>query len=256
MADSEPPQQPLQQKLPTASGTNPPTIGEIRASVALLPEADRWTILTSLLDNALLAPPKLGGELSRVPLATTVSRVDFKSLLALDVGIENFLSGRRSAVLAHLAQFGSVDVAPAVTTAPAIVSAAASPVAATTTLYEAQVDWRNRFGRSFLTTIQDQGGCECCWSFGAAALVETMVCIEHGMWSKRSEGDIRDGWGGEAGENWAVTDHITPCQKFNSVTGALDWIVKNGVADPDCYRYVGAPLRSHRGPRRPHHARR
>ena len=103
MADSEPPQQPLQQKLPTASGTNPPTIGEIRASVALLPEADRWTILTSLPDNALLAPPKLGGELSRVPLATTVSRVDFKSLLALDVGIENFLSGRRSAVLAHLA---------------------------------------------------------------------------------------------------------------------------------------------------------
>ena len=91
---------------------------------------------------------------------------------------------------------------------------------------------------------------------GAAALVETMVCIEHGMWSKRFEGDIRDGWGGEAGENWAVTDHITPCHKFNSVTGALDWIVKNGVADPDCYRYVGAPLRSHRGPRRPHHARR
>jgi hypothetical protein len=84
------------------------------------------------------------------------------------------------------------------------------------------------------------GGCECCWSFGAAALVETMVCIEHGMWSKRSKGDIRDGWGREAGENWAVTDHITPCQKFNSVTGALDWIVKNGVADPDRYRYVGA----------------
>lgn len=102
------------------------------------------------------------------------------------------------------------------------------------------MDWRNRFGRSFLTTIQNQGGCECCWSFGAAALVETMVCIEHGMWSKRSEGDIRDGWGGEAGENWAVTDHIMPCQKFNGVTGALDWIVKNGVADPDCYGYVGA----------------
>jgi hypothetical protein len=27
-----------------------------------------------------------------------------------------------------------------------------------------------------------------------------MVCIEHDMWSKRSEGDIRDGWSGEVGE--------------------------------------------------------
>jgi hypothetical protein len=97
-----------------------------------------------------------------------------------------------------------VDVAPTVTAAPAAVPTAAPPVAAITTLYEAQVDWRNRFGRSFLTTIQNQGGCECCWFFDAAALVETMVCIEHG------------------------------------VTGALDWIVKNGVADPDCYGYVGA----------------
>lgn len=190
MADSAPPQQ---HPPPTASGANPPTIGEIRASVALLPEAGRWTILTNLPDNAPLATPKLGGDLSQVPLAATVPLVDFKSLLAPDVGIENFLSDRRSAVLANLAQFRSVDVASAATAAPAAVPVAAPPVAAITTLYEAQVDWRNRFGRSLLTTIQNQGGCECCWSFGAAALVETMVSIENGMWSKRSEGDIRDG---------------------------------------------------------------
>jgi len=141
-----------------------------------------------------------------------------------------------------LAQFGSVDVAPAVMAALAAVPAAAPPVAALAMLYEAQVDWRNRFRRSFLTTVQNQGGCECCWSFGAAVLVETMVCIEHDMWSKQSEGDIYDGWGGEAGENWAVTDHITPCQKFNSVTGAPLSV---------CGR--GPPIR---GPRRRHHARR
>jgi hypothetical protein len=82
---------------------NPPTIGEIRASVALLPEADRWNILTSLPDNAPLATPKLGDDLSQVPLATTVPRVDFKSLLVPDMGIENSLSDRRSTVLAHLA---------------------------------------------------------------------------------------------------------------------------------------------------------
>jgi hypothetical protein len=71
--------------------------------MALLPEADRWNILTSLPDNAPLAMPKLGGGLSQVPLATAVPRVDFKSLLAPDVGIGNSLSDRRSAVLAHLA---------------------------------------------------------------------------------------------------------------------------------------------------------
>jgi hypothetical protein len=161
MADSAPPQQPLlQTPAPplTASGTNPPTISEIRASVGLLPEADQWTTLTRLPDNAPLATPKLGGDLSQVPLATAVPRVDFKSLLAPDVGIEHLLSDRRSTVLAHLTQFGLVDVAPAVMAVTAVVPAAAPPVAAITTLYEARMDWRNLFGRSVLTTIQNQKG--------------------------------------------------------------------------------------------------
>lgn len=57
------------------------------------------------------------------------------------------------------------------------------------------VDWRNRSGVNYITTPQDQGRCQSCWAFAAAALIESMVRIEHGVWSKRSEADVHDGVG-------------------------------------------------------------
>ncbi|GAB1320992.1 hypothetical protein MFIFM68171_11202 [Madurella fahalii] len=57
------------------------------------------------------------------------------------------------------------------------------------------VDWRNRSGVNYITTPQDQGGCQSCWAFAVAALIESMVRIEHGVWSKRSEADVHDGVG-------------------------------------------------------------
>jgi hypothetical protein len=59
----------------------------------------------------------------------------------------------------------------------------------------ASVDWRNRGGLNYLATVQNQDPCGSCWIFSATALMETQVRIEHGLWSKRSEGDLMDQMG-------------------------------------------------------------
>ncbi|KAL2259209.1 hypothetical protein VTK26DRAFT_7187 [Humicola hyalothermophila] len=57
------------------------------------------------------------------------------------------------------------------------------------------VDWRNRSGINYITMAQDQGVCQSCWAFGVTAVIESMVRIEHGIWSKRSEADLHGGIG-------------------------------------------------------------
>lgn len=100
------------------------------------------------------------------------------------------------------------------------------------------VDWRDRWGVPWLATIQNQGGCQTCWAYASAALVETMVRIEHHIWSKCSEGDIRDGWG--TAENWIVRHGFAPCEHSAGLGDALNWITRSGVADLDCYpAYAG-----------------
>ncbi len=84
------------------------------------------------------------------------------------------------------------------------------------------VDWRSRWGVNWITHIKDQDPCEACWVFGSVGLVESMVRINHAVWSVRSEGDVHDGIGSKCGDCGTPQD-------------ALDWIVKNGVADPACY---------------------
>jgi C1A family cysteine protease len=88
------------------------------------------------------------------------------------------------------------------------------------------VDWRNRWGLNWLTTIQSQGDCGSCWSFATAALTETMVRIQYGMWSKRSEGDLRDSWG-------------ISCDTGNWPQLAAAWASGggNGISDSVCVPY-------------------
>ena len=83
------------------------------------------------------------------------------------------------------------------------------------------VDWRNRWGWPWITKVKDQGGCESCWTFTAVGVVESMVRIEHAVWSKRSESDVHDGMG-------------ALCANGGNARAALDWITANGVADQDC----------------------
>ncbi|KAK4235404.1 hypothetical protein C8A03DRAFT_17860 [Achaetomium macrosporum] len=77
------------------------------------------------------------------------------------------------------------------------------------------VDWRNRSGLNYITTPQDQGVCNSCWAFAATALIEAMVRIEHGVWSKRSEADVHDGLG-------------AACESTGNAEETLAWVAGQG----------------------------
>lgn len=79
------------------------------------------------------------------------------------------------------------------------------------------VDWRNRAGLNYITTPQDQGVCNSCWTFAVTALIEAMVRIEHGVWSKRSEADLHDGVG-------------AACDSVGNAEETLAWVAGQGAA--------------------------
>jgi hypothetical protein len=183
------------------------TIGEIRSSLQTLGER-AWSVAPELDDDQPARQFPTGADLADHPLAADVSGPDFDQVVTRELA--NPLLRTRNLQL----RLPALDL-------QAVNS----------------LDWRDRWGGRWLATVQDQNPCSNCWAFAASALVETMVRIEHGVWSKRSEGDLRDGWGGPTGENWVVRDGAqnTPCVHGAGVTGALDWIQKNGIADPGCY---------------------
>jgi C1A family cysteine protease len=111
----------------------------------------------------------------------------------------------------------------------------------TTTPLPSSVDWRDRSGMNYITTPQNQGACNSCWAFAVAALIEAMVRIEHGVWSKRSEADVHDGLGaacestGNAEETLAWVAGQGP--SFVNNTGPDDAVPPPGIADWPCDPY-------------------
>ena len=158
------------------------TIGELRARLNEMGD-DRWSVADHLADDALIPEHGLGADLSDFPRATDAPPLDLERLITEPVGGPGVRTRRLQ-----------------------IADVLKLPVFQPTFL--PSVDWRGRWGGTWLATIQDQGGCDNCWAFASAALVESMVRIEHGAWSKRSEGDIRDGWGGKLGEDWRTRDMV------------------------------------------------
>jgi hypothetical protein len=86
------------------------------------------------------------------------------------------------------------------------------------------VDWRNRFGRPWITSVRSQDGTNNCWAFAATALVEAMTRIEHLLWSSRSEGDVVHGVGKQS---WDL----------GNLGEALTFVEQHGLADPDCFPF-------------------
>lgn len=186
------------------------TIGDLRR---LLAEShSTWRIDSRLRDDQILPTHPTGGVIDKLKPAREVGPIDLQKIITLLPANPQLLQHRvaRGFVLAKDA--ASIPVAPPMVQPPA---AGVRP---------AVVDWRSRFGWTWITTVQDQGPCESCWAFAATALVSSMVRIEHAVWSKRSEGDVHDGMGAK-------------CGNTGNVPAALDWIVAHGICDPDCYPY-------------------
>ena len=54
-----------------------------------------------------------------------------------------------------------------------------------TLTYPSAIDWRNKDGYNWITSIKDQGGCASCVAFAAVATLESLVRIELG-WPNKS----------------------------------------------------------------------
>lgn len=85
-----------------------------------------------------------------------------------------------------------------------------------------QVDWRNRWGMNWISSVRAQGGSQNCWAFAMTALYEAMVRIEHSLWCRRSEGEASRGPGKQAGD----------IGNFGEVS---NFVALFGLADPDCF---------------------
>lgn len=91
----------------------------------------------------------------------------------------------------------------------------------------AVVDWRNRFNANWVTSTRDQGGTVNCWAFAMTAMYESMVRIEHGVWSRRSEGDVARATGKQGWDFGNPGEPAIAAERF-------------GIADPDCFAWSEA----------------
>ncbi|MCJ1678589.1 C1 family peptidase [Streptomyces sp. APSN-46.1] len=190
------------------------TAGELRAVLA--ERGARWSVSEHLADGDPVPRPSLGMEPgANLTTAEEAGAVDLRGLIGRASGNPD-LTRRRAA---HGLLPGAAGAAGARAGAAGVVGAARP----------AAVDWRDRWGRPWITKMKDQNPCGSCWAFGAAGLVESMARIEHSVWAVRSEGDVHDGL-------------RFSCGQGSNPETALDWIKANGgLADPDCWPYNTPP---------------
>jgi C1A family cysteine protease len=87
------------------------------------------------------------------------------------------------------------------------------------------VDWRNRWGYPWITSVRTQSPCNSCWAFSSIALIESIARIENNVWCWRSEGDLLGSLVG------------FDCDSSGDPDLALLWIEGNDIADPGCYSW-------------------
>jgi len=169
-----------------------------------------WDIPEHIPSDMEIPTFGLGADPAHLIEADPAKRIDFKKVLQPAPHFQ--LEQRRIAR-------GIIEKQAAVFAGPAPDDAGTHP---------ASVDWRNRWGGAWITSIRDQDNCEACWAFASTALVEAMTRIEHAVWTWRSEGDVHKGSG-------AV------CATTGGPDGALDWMRDHdGLADPDCFAWTTA----------------
>jgi len=200
------------------------TAGDLRKELAQLPADKQWTVDPNLKDEDLLPVPFTGETLKGLSLAKDLPALDFVKILSTDSSPGPYQAPRQHALINSLKGTATAPK-PEVTRLPR------------------SVDWCNRDGQNWICSIQDQDSASSCWAFAATALVESMVRIEHGYWSKRSEGDIRDG----TASTWTLADTVpyTPdliMHQGSSEQEALHWAQNYGLADLRCVPWVPAAV--------------
>jgi len=226
----------------------PLTYGELRAIVE--EQELGWLPPQHRADDEAVPEPSLGASADDQELSDRVPPVDFPSLgpgpnphvavrrlglglVAADAVRDAFGPGalRRAGfeeVLAGLQQ-GTTPLADAP-------PAGAPP---------SSVDWRARWNQNWITSVRDQNPCNACWAFAGVALVESMVRIEHAMWTRLSEGDVHRGVG-------------KSCPDLGNMGEVSRFFAANGFCDPgswpwrtDAPPYAPTPDRSGRTVRGP-----
>lgn len=196
-----------------------PTIRELK--VELERNRARWSPNARLLDSQDIPRFRTGGLPERLQRAEQVQAVDFPKLFA---HVTNPLLLDRRVARRLMPQALQNMHLPIGSTPHAGPGEGGSPPPSGTSP-PGGVDWRNRWGWPWITTVRNQGGCESCWCFAAVALVEAMVRIEHCVWPTISEGDVHKGMG----------RHCCDCGDSGA---ALDWIKANAAADPGCFPWA------------------
>ncbi|MBO3745267.1 hypothetical protein J5X84_04240 [Streptosporangiaceae bacterium NEAU-GS5] len=191
------------------------TYGEIRR---LLRETDaRWQTAATPADDEQVPEFPLGASPpADLAPAEQTAPLDLAALLREHPTANPMLAARRVA-LGLAVQ--SVDPAAAALAEPLTGTDAAGA--------SALVDWRNRWGTSWVTGVRDQNPCGACVAFGTTAVIESRTRIEHAVWTIRSEGDSHDGIG------YKCPDGSWPTTYF-------DWIRDHGLADPGCWPWTPA----------------
>jgi Papain family cysteine protease len=193
----------------------PQTVGDLRRLLANFPEALQ-TINPNLKDSVPLPPMKTGESApTGAEEAQTLTAEDLVALFRKQTS-NPFLAQRRAA------RDKAQQDQPATAPVDLIVLPGPRPGLLPSPLPTppSSVDWRQRFGWPWITSIQDQS-CRDCWCFASAALLEAMVRIEHCDWFKGSEASIR--WGCNA-----------DCSSGGTPDAAIPWMISNGLVDEKC----------------------
>lgn len=192
-----------------------PTIKELKTT--LRATNARWQPTARLLESQEIPRYRTGGLKDKLLAPHQVPAIDFPRLLSIQPN-NPFILERR--IARKILPDTLVDARHRIGSPPHLdAGQGAAPAAGAVA---GMVDWRNRWGWPWITTVRDQDGCEACWCFAAVALVEAMVRIEHCAWPSISEGDVHRGMG----------SHCCDCGNSGA---ALDWMKGHAAADPGCF---------------------
>lgn len=88
------------------------------------------------------------------------------------------------------------------------------------------VDWRDRNGHNYVTSVKSQGNCGACVGFGTVATLESMAMLELQVELDLSDAEVFFCSGSRCGDGMTVDDGV-------------DYVLEHGVSSEACFPYPG-----------------